>query len=217
MQPRIVLIHALSESGPAIEKAFADGWPDVRLVNLLDDSLSVDRREEGELTEKMVDRFQTLTDYAVRSGADAILFTCSAFHEAIYKARADLEIPVLTPDEAMMEQALAHGTRITMMATFEPTLATATAAMNKIAADAGKSVEVNAVHVPGALEALQGGDAATHDQRIVDCAANLPASDVILLAQFSMAHTVAAVRGAVSCPVLTSPVTSVAKLKGLLS
>ena len=117
----------------------------------------------------------------------------------------------------MMEQALAHGTRITMMATFEPTLATATAAMNKIAADAGKSVEVNAVHVPGALEALQGGDAATHDQRIVDCAANLPASDVILLAQFSMAHTVDAVRGAVSCPVLTSPVTSVAKLKGLLS
>ena len=41
---------------------------------------------------------------------------------------------MLTPDEAMMEQALAHGTRITMMATFELTLATATAAMNKIAA-----------------------------------------------------------------------------------
>ena len=30
-------------------------------------------------------------------------------------------------------------------------------------------------------------------------------------------RTVDAVRGAVSCPVLTSPVTSVAKLKGLLS
>jgi aspartate/glutamate racemase len=221
MAPRIVLIHALGESGPAISQAFADAWPDARLVNLLDDSLSVDRRDEGELSDNMIDRFQTLTDYAVGTGAEAILFTCSAFHEAIYKARANLDIPVLTPDEAMMERALEFarsesGPRITMLATFAPTLATATAAMEAIAAAAGKSVQVNAVHVEGALEALQGGDAATHERLIVQCAAALPETDVILLAQFTMASSAPAVAAAVTCPVLTSPTTSVAKLKHLL-
>ena len=95
MSKRITLIHALSGSIEPIEQAFADIWPQARACNLLDDSLSVDRANDGRLTDAMVQRFDDLTQYAVGTGSDGILFTCSAFHAAIDNARAKVSIPVL--------------------------------------------------------------------------------------------------------------------------
>ena len=218
--PRIALIHALQGSLAPIATAFAEDWPEAETLNILDDSLSKDRAAEGYLSDQMKDRFKTLTDYAVANGADGILFTCSAFHEAIALAGAQHTLPVLTPDEAMMEQAVQSGKRIGLMATFEPTLGTASAALEAIASQLGQSVEVHTQHVPGALEALQGGDAQKHEDLIVECAQQLleadPHLDVLMLAQFTMSVCAPAVREVVSVPVLTSPHTAVAKLKRLL-
>ena len=214
--PRIALIHALQGSLPPIASAFAEDWPEAQTLNILDDSLSADRAAEGHLSEQMKQRFQTLTDYAVDNGADAILFTCSAFHEAIGLAAAKHGLPVLTPDEAMMERAVASGRRIGMLATFEPTLETASQALRDIAAANGREVAIHAQWVPGALAALQSGDAATHEALIVEAARGMPDVDALMLAQFTMSVCAPAVRAAVSVPVLTSPHTAVAKLKRLL-
>ena len=51
MTKRITLIHALAGSVEPIRAAFEDQWPEARLCNLMDDSLSVDRANDGELTE----------------------------------------------------------------------------------------------------------------------------------------------------------------------
>src|SRR5471030_1412277 len=61
---RIALIHALKHSIPAIEDAFARLWPEARLANLLDDSLSADLARDGALTPAMHLRFLTLARYA---------------------------------------------------------------------------------------------------------------------------------------------------------
>ncbi|MBN8897019.1 MAG: arylsulfatase, partial [Rhodospirillales bacterium] len=124
---RIALIHALKHSVAPIEAAFARLWPEARLMNLLDDSLSADLARDGALTQAMTERFLTLARYARGTGADGILFTCSAFGPCIDAcAKALAPIPVLKPNEAMIEEAVAlagpHG-RIGLMATFAPTLA----------------------------------------------------------------------------------------------
>jgi hypothetical protein len=48
---------------------------------------------DGILTEAMCNRFRTLAQYGAATGASGILFTCSAFGEAIAAAAAQLPIP----------------------------------------------------------------------------------------------------------------------------
>src|SRR5688500_8470971 len=120
--PRIALIHATPVAIEPIVAAFKRLWPEARTTNLLEDSLSADLAAQGRLTAEMIERFVNLAGYVRGCGADAILFTCSAFGPAIEAARARLDVPVLKPNEAMLDEALAAGTRIGLIATFEPSL-----------------------------------------------------------------------------------------------
>src|ERR1700750_133491 len=136
---RIALIHALKHSIAPIEASFARLWPAASLANLLDDTLSSDLAREGTLTPAMTERFLTLARYAASCGANGILFTCSAFGPCIDAcARALAPMPVLKPNEAMIEEAIAQAGpsgRIGLLATFAPTLATMPAEFAAVAPD----------------------------------------------------------------------------------
>ena len=196
---RIALIHALKHSISPIEAAFARLWPDARLMNLLDDSLSADLARDGRLTAAMTERFLTLGRYAVSTGADAILFTCSAFGPCIEAvARAHAPLPVLKPNEAMIEQAVKQGRSIGLLSTFAPTLAS-------MPPEFPSSVEIVPKLVEGALAALDRGDRVGHDHLVAEAARDLRGCDVIALAQYSMAPAAALVAEASGRPVLTTP------------
>lgn len=207
---RITLIHALKHSIVPIEASFAKLWPEARLMNLLDDSLSADLARDGGLSEAMTRRFLNLGHYAISTGSDAILFTCSAFGPCIEAvARAHAPMPVLKPNEAMIEQAAARGRRIGLLSTFAPTLAS-------MPREFPSTVELVPKLVEGALAALDRGDRATHDRLVVDASRDLRDCDVIALAQYSMAPAAAEVASATGRPVLTTPDSAVAKLKAML-
>jgi hypothetical protein len=208
--PRIALIHALKHSIAPIEAAFAAAWPQARLMNLLDDSLSADLARDGKLNEAMTDRFLALGDYAAATGADAILFTCSAFGPCIEAvAQAHAPMPVLKPNEAMIEQAVTMGTKIGLLSTFPPTLAS-------MPPEFPASVQIVPKLAEGALAALDRGDRATHDRLIVEASKDLRNCDVIALAQFSIASTAPLVVEATGHPVVTTPDSAVEKLMKLL-
>ncbi len=208
---RITLVHALKHSIVPIKAAFADHWPDARLMNLLDDSLSADLAHDGGLSAAMTERFLKLGRYAAGTGADGILFTCSAFGPCIEAvARAHAPMPVLKPNEAMIEQAVARGRRIGLLSTFPPTLVS-------MPPEFPASVEVVPKLAEGALAALDRGDRATHDRLVVQASKDLRDCDLIALAQYSMAPAAAAVAEATARPVLTTPDSAVRKLKAMLS
>jgi hypothetical protein len=206
---RITLIHALKHSIVPIEASFARLWPEARLMNLLDDSLSVDLARDGGLSDAMTARFLNLGSYATSTGSDAILFTCSAFGPCIEAvARAHAPMPVLKPNQAMIEQA-ARSRRVGLLSTFAPTLAS-------MPAEFPASVELVPKLVEGALAALDRGDRAEHDRLVVEASKDLRDCEVITLAQYSMAPAAGLVAEVTGRPVLTTPDSAVAKLKKML-
>ncbi|WP_324294186.1 hypothetical protein [Pseudomonas syringae] len=73
------------------------------------------------MTDGLKQRFLSLARYAEAAEADAI-FTCSAFGAAIDARKQVVSIPVLKPNEAMIDQALGSAARIALLATFEPAI-----------------------------------------------------------------------------------------------
>lgn len=220
--PRIALIHALRDSLVPIWDAFDTGWPGANTFNVLDDSLSADLAQEGALTQEITDRFLTLGRYASETGigddtTKAILFTCSAFGKAIKAVKADLTIPVLTPNEAAFDQALAMGGRIGLVVSFLPSQAALTDELQAIADAQGKALELTSVVAEGALAALQAGDGERHDTLVAEASATLSDVDCIVLGQFSMARAAQKTSKHVEVPVITTPSAAVARLRDLLN
>lgn len=217
MPHRIALIHAVTVAVPPIAEAFRELWPEARPVNILDDSLSPDREKSEILSPEMYSRFETLTRYAVDIGSTGILFTCSAFGEAIEAAATKVRVPVLKPNEAMFDAALARGSRIGMLATFGPSVTSMEREFEALARERGSSATIETHCVPEAMTALRHGDGATHDRLLANAAPKLGGCDVVLLAHFSTARAQKLVTEALSCPVLTSPGSAVLKLKSILT
>lgn len=216
--PRIALIHATALSMAPVQSAFERQWPQARRMNLLDDSLSVDRADAGELTDAIVQRFVALAQYAQRAGCSGILFTCSAFGPAIDAAARATGIPTLKPNEAMFEQALARSVdgrtvRLGLVGTFQASVASLTGELHAMAAQRGITVDLRSVFVPEAMQDLAAGRIAEHHRRIAEAAPQLNDCDAVLLSQFSMADALSPVQGRLACPVLTSPDCAVIALK----
>ncbi len=219
--PRIALIHALAHSVDPINQAFEASWPEATRMNLLDDSLSADLAQNGQgLDGAMTQRFIDLTDYAVNTGAKGVLFTCSAFGPCIEAAAARHPgIPILKPNEAMIEEANAWrmasskaDPTIGLIASFAPTLVS-------MPPEFGDSCALDTQLVEDAMTGLNAGDGATHDALVLAAARALAARGcgLIALAQFSMARAAPLVRSRLGLPVLTTPDTAIAKLKRLLN
>jgi aspartate/glutamate racemase len=212
--PRIALIHALSHSVDPINQALAHDWPQARRMNLLDDSLSADLAASGRgLDAAMHQRFHDLAEYAVGAGAQAILFTCSAFGPCIEAvARRYANLPVLKPNEAMVADAAAAAGPVGLIATFGPTL-------ESMPPEFPASVVLRTALAEGALDALNRDDTGRHDALIVAQARMLQAAGckTIALAQFSMARAREACEQVTGLPVLTTVHSAVRALKRRLA
>jgi aspartate/glutamate racemase len=209
--PRITLGHAMQLSIEPIHAAFARAWPNARLRDLLDGTLLQDLEAEGRLGDTMIDRFGRLAEYACATGADASLFTCSAFGPAIDHAATLVPIPVLKPNEAMFQAAIDIGDEIVMLATNATAARSLEREFKAHALGPGRNVHLNVVVVPEAMEALRQGDADRHNMLLARRAADL-ACDAIMLAHFSTARAARTVGYVASVPVLTAPDAAVAAL-----
>ncbi|MFN3945784.1 MAG: arylsulfatase [Allosphingosinicella sp.] len=203
------MIHAMAASMQPIETAFEQLCPTVVRHNILDDRLPT-ALADPQSRDRLGDRFIALVGYAAAAGTDAVLFTCSAFGPYIRRAgRAFPAIPVLRPNEGLVEEAAAHGGRIGLVATFAPTLAS-------MPAEFPATLEVRPIYVEGALEALNAGDGDRHDRLIAEAVGRADV-DVAAIAQFSAARAAGPVRDFTGKPVLTTPDSAVRKLIQALS
>lgn len=207
---RIVLIHATRVAMDPVERAFAALWPEAETVSILDEGLSSDLAAGRATREALDARINALADYAMGMAPDAILYTCSSFGTGIEQAAQRLPVPLLKPNEAMFDEAIAAGGRVVMLYTFGPA---AEGMVREYREACGQ--DLACVHAPGAIEALKAGDAAAHDRLLAEAVAGIEA-DTLMLAHFSMAGAAPGLRALTPAKLLTSPDAAVRRLQTLL-
>ena len=200
-----------------VADAFRQLWPAARVTNLLDESLAPDLAAAGSITPAITERFVTLARYSENCGASAVLFTCSAFGTAIEEAKRSVGIPVLKPNEAMLEEALLAGSRVALLATFEPSIPSLRTELEQLALTRGIKLEIRTRAIPAAVAALQQGRGAEHDKLIVAAAADIGKCDALVLGQFSMARAAPGIPPAPGRKILTSPHSAVNRLKQIFA
>jgi Asp/Glu/hydantoin racemase len=188
-QKTLGLIHTSATLVPVFQQLCSQYLPQVKVFNIVDDSLIKNVISCGELTPTNARRVVNYVGSAEVAGADFILVTCSSIGAAVEAAAALTGVPVLRVDQPMADKAVQTGKRIGVIATLSTTLGPTSDLVKRRAAVAGKTIELETVLCEGAFDALMSGDAATHDAMVAKALRELSAkTDVIVLAQASMAR-----------------------------
>lgn len=206
-QKTLGLVHTSATLVPVFAELCIKYLPNVKVFNIVDDSLIKNTIACGELTASTSKRVVNYAASAQEAGADYILFTCSSIGAAVETAATLTDVPVLRVDQPMADQAVQTGKRIGVIATLPTTLGPTSDLVKRTAIAASKEIELKAVLCEGAFDALMSGDAATHDKKVGDALKQLVNEvDVIVLAQASMARVVDALTDAEKkVPILASP------------
>jgi Asp/Glu/hydantoin racemase len=188
-QKTLGLIHTSATLVPVFQQLCNEHLPQVKVFNIVDDSLIKNVISCGELTPATARRVVNYVGSAEAAGADFIMVTCSSIGAAVETAAGLTNVPVLRVDQPMADRAVHLGKRIGVVATLPTTLQPTSNLVQRRAAAAGKSIELSSVLCEGAFDALMSGDAATHDAMVAKALRELStAVDVIVLAQASMAR-----------------------------
>lgn len=217
-QKTIGLIHTSATLVPLFQQLCNQYLPQVKVFNIVDDSLIKNVISCGELTPATARRVVNYVGSAEAAGADIILVTCSSIGAAVEASAALTKVPVLRVDQPMADEAVRAGKRIGVIATLPTTLQPTSDLVARRAAVAGKKIELTARLCEGAFDALMNGDTATHDLMVAAALKELSAQvDVILLAQASMARVVDTLPDAdTKVPILASPPIAIQHIASLL-
>jgi hypothetical protein len=215
--PRIALIHgtpaAIAPAVAGMNKAF----PGAEVWNILDDKLLPDADAQGGLTPHLVERMTRLIDLALADGAAGVLLTCSMYGSVAQTATAD--VPVLSPDEAAFETALAgnYGT-VLVIASFESALNDSVARFAGFLQSNGSATKVLGEPVPAAFIATKAGDTDALTSALIEAAKPFVGSvDAVLLAQYSLAPSAIVLEEALGLPVISGPQAAALKLKATVT
>jgi len=213
----VVAIHTAMPMVDPTKELFAEHLPDVRLINIVDDSLIQDVIRDDKVSAAVAKRLMNYFHSAVDAGADVIFNTCSSVGEVAIMAREFISVPLVKIDDAMAQKAVENYAKIGVLATLPSTLGPTVKLIKRISDQLSKKVVTEEGLAEGAFEALMTGDNEKHDKRILDTSVNLADKvDVFVLAQGSMARMETRITGETGKQVLSSPLSGVLNVKSVI-
>jgi Asp/Glu/hydantoin racemase len=217
MPDQIAFIHTSPSMIPIFKALATELLPRAEIFNMVDESLLRDIIRDKGLSAGTAKRLAGHVLAAEQAGARYILVTCSSMGRAVEASRTLATATVLRVDEPMTEKAVSLGSRVGVIATLPSTLEPTVALIKSRAAESGKPIELIAMVVDGAFDAVISGDGAKHDALVGAALRELATKvDVIVLAQASMARVVDSLSPADKpVPILSSPRLAVERLASL--
>jgi aspartate/glutamate racemase len=203
---RLTVIHTSPATLESLKALAGELLPGIEVTNILDDSILPQLARNGGDVSQVADRLIHYARFAEEAGADIVLNACSSVGEVVADMQSAVQVPVVRIDEALAEAAVARGSRIGVAATLATTLNPTTRLLEAKARAAGKDVTLQPLLIASAYERLMAGDKAGHDDLLVEALSDLARStDVVVLAQASMARVLPRLLEAERGKVLSSP------------
>ncbi|NHW33209.1 Asp/Glu/hydantoin racemase [Paenibacillus aceris] len=213
----VVAIYTGQGLADPLKKVFQELLPDIRLVNIIDDSLIGDVVRAGHIPEVVTRHLVQYYRHAEEIGADVILNTCSSVGDVADEAGGTFGTPIVRIDEWMAAKAVASYARIGVLATLPSTLEPTLRLIGRKADEAGRQVQLVNGLAEGAFDALISGKPEEHDRLLLETAMRVAKeADVLVLAQGSMVRMEKALEEATGKPVLSSPRSGVEHVKAIL-
>ena len=214
----VVAIHTAMPMVEPTKELFAKHLPEVRLINIVDDSLIQDVIEAREVPPAVKKRLMNYYHSSIDAGADVIFNTCSSVGDFALKAKEQLDVPLVKIDDSMAEAAVNESSSIGVLATLPSTLSPTVRLIQHFAKKLGKEVKIAEGLAAGAFQAVIAGDKEKHDQLILDAAEKLADQvDLFVLAQGSMARMENKIAKTTGKKVLSSPEMGVLNVKEVLA
>ena len=216
-QKTVAAVYTGQGLAEPLKAVFQELLPDVRLVNIIDDSLIGDVVRAGHIPPSVARRLVGYYHSGEELGADVILNTCSSVGEVADEAQRLIGVPIVKIDDAMAALAAAQYGRIAVLATLPSTLMPTMRLIRRHAEHAGRSVALVEGLAAGAFDALVSGRPEEHDRLLLDTAVRVAGqADALVLAQGSMARMERKLAETVGKPVLSSPRLGVERVKAVL-
>jgi aspartate/glutamate racemase len=215
---RLTIIHTSPATLEPLKALAGELLPAVEVTNILDDSILPQLARNGGDVNQVADRLIQYARFAEQAGADVILNACSSVGEVVARMQSSVQVPVVRVDEALAEAAVARGITIGVAATLATTLNPTTRLLEAKAKEAGKSVALQPLLIASAYERLMMGDKEGHDNLLVEALAGLARStDVVVLAQASMARVLPRLPEVERGKVLSSPRLGMQRVRQVLA
>lgn len=213
---KIALFHTSAATLGMMQTLLADHMPQAEVMHIVEDSMIKQVMKHGGVSADISARIAGYIANAQLAGCEIFMTACSSIGGAVEQCQFMTSMQLTRIDTAMVEEAIALGGRIAVLATVATTLEPTLDFVRRKAAAAGKALEIIPKLMPEAFTALLAGDNAAHDRIVAaglrDALAN---SDVVMLAQASMARVLQTLSTPPAIPVLTSPERGVLWLKQL--
>lgn len=216
--PKLAIIHTTPATVDSLKALANEILPGFEIVNFVDDSILPQLAKNGGNLADVSERLLSYARYAEQVEADVILEACSSVGELVSKMQQEVKIPVVRIDEAMAEEAVQRGTRLGVAATLQTTLQPTARLLHAKARAAGKQVEIQPVLIEGAYARLMAGDRDGHDALLMAGLLELAQNtDVVVLAQASMARVIPRLPTDMQAKFLSSPSLGMERVKSAFS
>ncbi|HET7628127.1 MAG TPA: aspartate/glutamate racemase family protein [Bacillales bacterium] len=214
---RLAIIHTTPVTVEPLKQLALRLIGDCEVINFVDDSilprLLVNDGDVNEVKHKLLQ----YAKYAEAEEADVVLNACSSVGETVAEMRKELSIPVVRIDEAMAETAVNRGNTVGVAATLSTTLRPTVQLLKEKATARKAAIEVQPLLADDAYRALAAGDRQEHDRLVAESLADLAKkTDVVVLAQASMAQAVERLPAAIRGQFLSSPESGMKRVKQTL-
>ena len=183
---RVGAVHALKQSIQPTTAAFESEWPTVEVSHLLDGSLYLDRSQGTADASELARRIQALLAYSSSTDSDGIIFTGSFFGDAVAQARSAIGIPVLRSFDGVLDEALREDRPLYVLSTAVDSVVLLQEEFRQEVQRRALSTTVSGHVVEGALTAVVSGEAARHDELVLNAVESVDPEATIVFAQFSM-------------------------------